>query len=82
MNLTHPVRLRAPGMPSVIKTVEQAIEMIDQQLPIELRQLPRWTFARALLIEALKTEKARDLTIAIRQLEQALSNEKWLLKSD
>jgi len=65
-------------MPAVIKTVEQAIQMIDTQLPLELRRLPRWTFAHALLLEALKTKKSRDLKTAVRQLEQALGNEGWL----
>jgi hypothetical protein len=43
-------------MPAVIKTVEQAIKMIDSQLPVEFRQLPRWTFAHSLLLEALQSK--------------------------
>jgi hypothetical protein len=78
VNLPHPVHLRASGMPAIVKTVEQAIQLIDSKLPRELRQLPRWTFAHALLIEALRTNKSRDLRTAVRQLEQALSNEGWL----
>ena len=65
-------------MRSVISTVEEAIEMIDRRLPPELARLPRWTFARALLIEAIKTQKSRDLNVAVRQLQQALRNEKWV----
>jgi hypothetical protein len=53
--------------------------MIDSELPAELARLPRWTFARALLLEAVKTGRKRDLTAALRQVRQALSNEGWLI---
>lgn len=46
-------------------------------LPSEISRLPRWTFAKALLTEALRSQKSRDLKIAQRQLVQAVSNEKW-----
>lgn len=52
--------------------------MIDHELSPEIARLSRWTFARALLVEALKTGKARDLNTAFRQLKQALTNENWL----
>lgn len=78
MKLPTQVSVRAAGMRSVISTVEEAIEMIDRRLPPELARLPRWTFARALLIEAIKTQKSRDLNVAVRQLQQALRNEKWV----
>ena len=47
-------------------------------MPSELGRLPRWTFAHALLLEAERTGKSRDLKAAVRQWRQALSNEKWL----
>jgi hypothetical protein len=71
------IRIRAAGIRSVIRTTEEAIDVIDG-LPPELARLPRWTFARALLVEAMKTGKSRDIKAAQRQLRQALSNEKWL----
>lgn len=52
--------------------------MIDREMPRELARLPRWTFARALLVEVLRTGKSRDMKTAVRQLKQALGNEKWL----
>jgi hypothetical protein len=58
--------------------VEQAINMIDREMPRELARLPRWTFAKALLLEVLRTKKSRDMNTAVRQFKQALSNEKWL----
>jgi hypothetical protein len=78
LRLPSEVHLRAPGIRSKLTTVEQAIEMIDREMPPELARLPRWTFARALLIEVLRTRKSRDMNTAVRQLKQALSNEKWL----
>jgi hypothetical protein len=35
--------------------------MIDHELPGEIARISRWTFARALLFEALRTGKRRDL---------------------
>ena len=73
-----PVRLRAPGCRPVVRNASEGLLLIDNELPAELRRLPRWTFARALLEEALRTRRKRDLTAAVRQLRQALSNEGWL----
>lgn len=82
MNLPSGIRLGAPGIRSVIKTVEQALSTIDREISPEIARLPRWTFARALLVEAQRTGKSRDLNAAFRQLKQALSNEKWLVGTD
>lgn len=77
-NLPAPMRVRAPGRRGRLETVEEAITFIDRNVPPELSSLPRWTFARALLLESLKTGKSRDLNAAVRQLTQALRNERWL----
>ena len=73
------LRTRAQGIRPNVRTVREAVRLIDQELPRELRSLSRWTFARALLLEAEKSRKKRDLISAERQLKQALSNEGWLL---
>jgi hypothetical protein len=67
VDLPNPVYLQASGMPPVIKTVEQAIQLIDSRLPIELRRLARWGFAHALLAEALnkKIERCEDSSASI-----------------
>jgi class 3 adenylate cyclase len=72
------VRVRAPNARVALDTVERALTFIDKNMPAELARLPRWTFARALLVEAARTGKARDLNAANRQLLQALRNERWL----
>jgi hypothetical protein len=76
--LPQTIRTRGKGLRSEVRTVKEAIRLIDRELPAELRSLSRWTFARALLVEAERTRKKRDLTCASRQLRQALSNEGWL----
>ena len=78
VKLPAEVRIRAAGLRSVVKTVEQALHTIDRELSPEFARLPRWTFARALLVEAQRSQKSRDLNAAYRQFKQALSNEKWL----
>jgi len=78
MKLPTQVRVRAPGHRAAIKSVEDALGFIERRLPEDLARLPRWTFARALFLEAQRTGKSRDMNAAVRQLRQALSNEKWL----
>jgi hypothetical protein len=75
------VHISAPRCRPVVRNVGEGLLLIDNQLPAELRRLPRWTFARALLGEALRTNRKRDVTAAARQLRQALSNEGWLVEA-
>ena len=77
MKLPTPLPVRAPGRRAAITSVEEALAFIDR-LPAELTRLPRWTFARALFLEVERTGKSRDMKAAVRQLRQALGNEKWL----
>ena len=62
-------------MRPLIRSTVEAIRFIDRELPAELKALPRWTFARELLLVADRSQKKRDLTHAYRQLRQALSND-------
>lgn len=81
MKLPTEIHLHAAGIRSVVATVEQAIDLIDRDLPPELARLPRWTFARALLVEAIRSGKSKDMKAAARQFRQALRNERWLDES-
>ena len=76
--LPEEVRTRKKGIRPLIHTVAEAVRLIDRDLPKDLQVLPRWTFARALLMEAKRAKKKRDLVCSVRQLKQALSNEGWL----
>jgi hypothetical protein len=78
MNFPTELRIKRDGVRPVVRTTTEALRLIDEELPIELRGLPRWTFARALLLAADRSNKKRDVTAAARQLTQALSNEGWL----
>jgi hypothetical protein len=77
MQLPTTISTKCAGR-SQVRTVDEALRLIDEELTAELRRLPRWTFARDLLVAATRSNKKRDLTIAIRQFKQALSNEGWL----
>jgi hypothetical protein len=78
MKFDTEVHIQGRGIPRVLRTVEEALALIDKTLAPELARLPRWTFARALLVEAVRTEKSRDLATAVRQLKEALRAEHWL----
>jgi hypothetical protein len=77
-NLFEPVRTCRGGLRPLVRTIEEALGMIEHEVPQELRKLPRWTFARDLLMVAQESGKKRDSMVAVRQLKQALSNEGWL----
>lgn len=78
MDFPREIRTRAKRVRPTIKTAEEAIRLIDRELPSELNRLSRWTFARELLVVARQSGKKRDLTVAYRQFRQALSNDKLL----
>ena len=64
-----------------LRSTEQALRFIENELTAELKGQSRWTFARALLVEAQTTGKQRDVNVAYRQLCQALENDR-LMKED
>jgi hypothetical protein len=72
------IRTKGAGLRTVVRTMAEAIRLIDEELPAELRAQPRWTFARSLLVVAERSRKKRDVVPAIRQFKQALDNEGWL----
>jgi hypothetical protein len=61
-----------------LRSTQQALRFIESELPVELKNQSRWTFARSLLVEAERTKKGRDLNCACRQLRQALQNDALL----
>jgi len=58
-----------------LRNTEQALRFIENVLSAELKGQSRWTFARALLVEAERSKKQRDVNVACRQLCQALEND-------
>jgi len=72
-----PVTVRTSRGSRVVRTCDEALRLIDQEVPGEIRSLPRWTFARELFEVACRSGKKRDVNAALRQLTQAVSNEGW-----
>jgi hypothetical protein len=78
IELPREIRTNGRRIRPAIRTVAEALGLIEHELPAELRSLPRWTFAKALLRVAARTGTKKDLVTASRQLRQALGNEGWL----
>src|SRR6188472_1583809 len=78
LSLPEVICTRGKGLRPRVRTIAEGIHLIDEELSIELRSLQRWTLARDLLVHAERSRKKRDLTSAMRQLRQALSQEGWL----
>ena len=55
------IRTKGAGLRAVVRTIAEAIRLIDEELPAELRALPRWTFARCLLVVAERSRKSGTL---------------------
>ena len=80
MKLSAEVHAHGSGVPRAFRTVEEVLSFIDNGLTPDLAKLPRWSFARALFVEAARTGKSRDMNAAVRQLRQALRNEHWAVE--
>ena len=78
INLPSPIHTSGGRVRPNVRTVEEALRLISDELPAELRTLSRWTFARELFEVVKRTGKKRDMTNAVRQFKQALTNEGWL----
>jgi hypothetical protein len=76
--LPFEIRTKGGGVRPAIRTVQEAIGLIDDELTAELRSQSRWTFAMELLLAAVSSNKKRDVTAAARQLRQALSSDNLL----
>ena len=74
--LPNEISIRAAGLPRVLRTVEDALSMIEH-CRRSLHSFHDGTSPRRSFSEALKSQKSRDLKTAARQLEQAISNERW-----
>jgi hypothetical protein len=80
MEFSSTFRIKRDGLRPFVRTTAEALRLIDEELPVELRGLPRWAFVRDLLVVADRSNKKRDVIAAARQFRQALSNEGWLAR--
>jgi hypothetical protein len=78
MDFPAEIKTTARRVPSAVRTTEEAVKLIDRELLPEVKSMPRWTFARELLVVAQQSGKKRDLTHAYRQFRQALTNDKMI----
>ena len=77
LQLTRPVRTHRSDLPEIIRTLGDAVDMIDEHLPETLRIRPVAAgeeHARA----AAETRTAQDVETATTLLERALEEEGWL----
>jgi hypothetical protein len=65
MEFSTVFRIKRDGLRPVVRTTAEALRLIDEELPMELRGLPRWTFARELLVAADKSRRSRNNDIAV-----------------
>ena len=61
LQLTRPVRTRHSGLPEIIRTLGDAVDMIDEHLPESLRISPVWQQVKDMLVTAAETRKGHDV---------------------
>jgi hypothetical protein len=72
--LSRPIRTRG-GVRSILLTLGDAIDMIDEDLSEAVRSQPHWQLTRLKLIEAAEKGADEDSDDATAQLMVALSTE-------
>jgi hypothetical protein len=78
IQLTRPVRTHRCGLPEIVCTLGDAIDLIDDDLPETLRFRPAWRHVKEMLITAAETRSGRAVEDATTLLEHALQDEGWL----
>jgi hypothetical protein len=78
IQLIRPVRTHRCGLPEIIRTLGDAIDLIDDELPETLRFRPAWRHLKEMLVTAAETKNGRAVEDATNLLERALQNEGWL----
>jgi len=69
---------RVLDLPEIIRTLGDAVDMIDEHLPETLRIRPVWQQVKDMLVTAAVTRTAQDVETATTLLEHALEEEGWL----
>jgi hypothetical protein len=78
LQLTRPVRTHRSDLPEIIRTLGDAVDMIDEHLPETLRVRAVWQQVKDMLVTAAETRTAQDVETATALLERALEEEGWL----
>ncbi len=78
IQLARPLRTQRCGLPEVVRTLGDALDLIDEDLPETLRFRPAWREVKEMLITAAETRTSRAVEDATTLLEHALKDEGWL----
>jgi hypothetical protein len=78
VQLARPLRTHRCGLPEVIRTLGDALDLIDEDLPETLRFRPTWREVKDVLVTAAETRTGRAVELATNLLEHALAHEGWL----
>jgi hypothetical protein len=78
IQLARPLRTRRCGLPALIRTLGDAIDLIDEDLPETLRFQPAWREVKDVLVTAAEIRTGVAVEVATTLLERALGAEGWL----
>jgi len=80
IQLVRPVRTHRSLLPEIIRTLGEAVDMIDENLPESLRVRPDWRAVKDKLVTAAEMRTGRAVEAATALLETALEGEGWLCR--
>ena len=78
IQLIRPLRTHRCGLPEIVQTLGDAIDLIDDDLPETLRFRPAWRQVKEKLVTAAEIKTGRAVEDATTFLERALQEEGWL----
>jgi hypothetical protein len=78
IQLARTVHTHRSSLPETIRTLGEAVDMIDEDLPESLRVSSGWQAVKGMLVTAAETRTGRAVEAATASLEKALENEGWL----
>ncbi len=78
IQLARPLRTRRCGLPDMVHTLGDAVDLIDEDLPETLRFRPAWREVKQMLVTAAETRTSHAVENATTLLEHLLKDEGWL----
>ncbi len=78
IQLKRPLRTQRCGLPETVRTLGDAVDLIDEELPETLRFRPAWREVKEMLVTAAETRTGLAVEAATTLLERVLQDEGWL----
>src|SRR6266702_1227886 len=78
LQLARPLRTHRCGLPQIVRTLGDALDLIDEGIPETLRFRPAWREVKEMLVTAAETRTSRAVENGTRLLERVLDDEGWL----